>query len=205
MLPFNHDSTSSDEEDAPESFSLVQSKRTIQEQDGRMNKIQTAAKQKKKEENRERDKKLKERANGKGKGKEVTEDKGDAGARMERAMREAEEEMDADDNDEADSEVQDLGLGEEDEESSSEDEEPVDIGDREMDEDENAESCDDEDILATDHKLPDHLFSSIATSKSFPSPSLKRLSVAPKPQKSRSKGRKRTAKDLIIGQVPLHK
>jgi hypothetical protein len=205
MLPDDHDSASSGEEDAPESFSLVQSKRSVQEHDSHLKKIQTAAKQKKKEENRERDKKLNEQSKngkGKGKGKEVTEDEGDAVARMERAMREAEEELDSDAQDE---EVQGSVLGEG--EDSSEDEENIDGEDREMDEDEDEdedmESSNDGDILTTDHKLPDHLFSFAANTKPSPSSTSKHLPPARKAQKQRSNGRKRTAKDLIIGQALL--
>jgi hypothetical protein len=64
--------TSSDDEEVPESFSLLQSKRAVQEQDGFRQLFYAAQKRKKKDARRERDRKLKERAvNGKRTGKRM--------------------------------------------------------------------------------------------------------------------------------------
>jgi hypothetical protein len=189
--------TPSVDDDAPESFSLDQSKRSVREHDDRLKKYQHAAKQKKKNENRERDQRLKERAaNGKRKRKEAAGDDGDVGARMERAMREAEREVDEEEDEE-----RWQGFGMNDDEDGSEEEQPMDGSQSEdvgEDMDKSEESEDEGSSLRSDQaKLPDHLFTSALNSNSSRFSSSKPSPNDLKPPKK--KRRKQTTKDLIIG------
>ena len=108
--------SSSDDEDAPEAFSLAQSKRNAATQDDALKKFQAKEKHRQKERNRERDRKLKERAL-KTKGTKVLEEWHGVQARMERVMRDAE-----DDEDEDGSESEEDTEGNESEASSEESE-----------------------------------------------------------------------------------
>jgi len=88
------DSESSDDEGAPETISLAQSKKDIQKLDAQLKKAEIAERQSKRRENRELDRKLKERADMNRDGKKKAGEVDELEARMQRAMQEAQEEMD---------------------------------------------------------------------------------------------------------------
>ena len=87
-------SESSDDEDAPETISLAQSKKDIQKLDAELKKAEMASRKSKKSRNREMDRKLKERADMNRGGKQKGDEVAGLEARMYRAMQEAQEEMD---------------------------------------------------------------------------------------------------------------
>ncbi|EGN92958.1 hypothetical protein SERLA73DRAFT_190331 [Serpula lacrymans var. lacrymans S7.3] len=159
----------SDSDDAPESFSLSQSKKNVKEKSQVLKNFEASEKAKKKIQNRERDRKLKERALvtrhlGQPPAKTTEDSDGSEGesgaedeavARMRRAMREAGEEMD--DDDESDSE------GDEDSDDNKEGDDNVwsgfDGGDHEVEEgsDEDAEDDGDEDESMSDGDQSDEM------------------------------------------------
>ena len=188
---------STDDEDAPESFSLQDSKRTIKRQAANLLHFEASEREKKRARNRERDKRLKEQA------KIPKRRLKDAEARMDQAMRDAEE--------------YEHGEGEEHSSAASENERMKGQSDS-SDGDAEAESIredqgehvysdqtdserEDEKTRNPDH-LPDHLFVSAfskptTTDKSI-SKSSKQIHQTTDPRR-RSKKHSRSAKDIIVG------
>jgi hypothetical protein len=193
-------SSSSDEGDAPESFSLVQSKRAIRGQDNIRQKVRAAENQKKKDANRERDRKLKERSAIR-KGKSVAGLDDDAEARMERAMQEAQEEMDESGNDDgvSDEEFTGFGMDKDESASASDEEESGGDDDGNMPAWDGTSSPADRSVSA-DMKLPDHLFTSVAAAKSLPIPkSQSRTAADDSSHRKKRIKTQQTANDIVIG------
>ena len=193
MAP-NHADPPSSEEDAPESHTLVESKRTIQRQNDALATFRAAEKSKMRARNRERDRKLKERAQkAKGKGKEVG---GVAGEGMEGAVGGVA--MGGDEGSDEDLE----GSGD-DEEGSGEDEEDEDeVGSEEDEEEELSASK----TKPNPNHLPDHLFASAFASNASHLSATKR-----KPEddhrvsgSARKRRKNRTRGDLIVGYAWPH-
>jgi len=208
MAPSHADSTSSDEEDAPESVSLIQSKLHVKQRDDVLKRVHAAEKKKKRMRNQERDRRLKEQAEGSKRRRR--EDAGDVNleARMERAMQEAEAEMgdDGDDDEGADfGEEEDgdfMGIDAVSAESSEgdnpgEEDEDSEEGDEEMDTDEEEPPAK---LKSNPNHLPDHLFTAAFSSKSA-KPPLKREATDGVPtRKARKRVRSNAPlKDLLIG------
>ncbi|KAF9457371.1 hypothetical protein BDZ94DRAFT_1273391 [Collybia nuda] len=220
MAPRNANDVSSDEDDAPESYSLTQSRQHIKTRDDELKKIQTAERDKKRARNRERDRRLKEQAeNSKRKRNEAQNGDSELIARMERAMQEAQMEMDDDDEEEGEDDDGEHGDDEKDEsddEDEDADEDEEDEGDdgeefkgiRESsdDEDEDMGSSDAESSQSMgkpkahpDH-LPDHLFSSAFNSQTSKSASKRKAKEDVHNIRSRKRARSTaTPKDVIIG------
>lgn len=214
MAPYTAESISSDEEDAPESFSLAQSKRTIKQQDQHLRSFEAAEKEKKKEKNRERDRKLKERSavTKKASSRETKVDQDhemNVETRMERAMRDARDEM----NELEDgSDLEGLGMGSDDEDEEGDESDEDEDEEMESAEEDDSEEGDSEENQApptvskpNPNHIPDHLFASAFTSqasslKNRLGPQISESDSAP--QKSRKRTRSsRTPKDLIVGYV----
>ena len=188
MAP-NHADPPSSDDDAPESHTLVESKRTIQRQNDALATFRAAEKSKMRARNRERDRKLKERAQkAKGKGKEVG---GVAGEGMEGAVRGVE--MGGDEGSDEDLEG---SVG--DEEGSGDEEDEDEVGSEE----------DEEEELPTlktkpnPNHLPDHLFASAFASNASQLSGTKRKPeddhrVSGSARKRRKNNR--TRGDLIVG------
>ncbi|KAF8060723.1 hypothetical protein FPV67DRAFT_1564076 [Lyophyllum atratum] len=213
MAPSHADSASSDEEDAPESVSLAQSKQHVKKQEDVLKQIQAAEKEKKHLRNKERDRRLKEQAEGSKRKRKENAGDADLEARMERAMQEAEAEMgeDGDSDEEGDFSGEeeedfmgiDAGSGESSEEGDSGDE---DEDEDSEDEDEDEEMItDDEQPLAAASKpnpnhLPDHLFASAFSTKSPKAASKRKANVDAPIRKARKRVRSNAPpKDVIIG------
>ncbi|KAI3603777.1 hypothetical protein WG66_006669 [Moniliophthora roreri] len=219
--PIHTELSSSDEDDAPEIFTLSQSKKDIKKHDDAIRELETAEREKKRAKNRERDRKLKEQAANsqkrRRKDEEEDEEVNSAEARMLRAMEQAKDEEDEDSEEEMgmdsrggedESEEDEI---EEDEEDSEEDDEDDEAQDEQM-ADADDESSDgsefggielDEPPLTSTTKakhLPDHIFTLAAAAapvKKLPQPKPKEV----KPQKQ-SKRRKRSGKgpkEVVIG------
>jgi hypothetical protein len=216
-------SSSSDEENAPEAFSLVQSKRNARTQDDALKRFQANEKERQKERNRERDRKLKERAEKTRKTKSMQE--GDMQARIKRAMRDANEEMDEkeegeeeeleDDGDEEGSENEEDVEGSQSDMSSEEDEDMESAEDEEQSHD--GDSSDESQYGINDshsisqsslakpkqnpQHLPDHLFISAFAAQTYPSSSKQKSppSVSQKTNNIKKRSHRVQAKDLIIG------
>lgn len=218
MAPYTVNTTSSSEdEDAPEAFSLAQSKQYAETQDDALKKFQAKEKQRQKDRNRERDRKLKERAE-KTKNTKKLEERDDVQARMERSMQNAEEEMDDE------GEVQHGSDGEDDIEGSEND-----MSTEESEYEGMELSADKEDhAIQSDHEsegesdgggfvtkqlqanprrnpqhLPDHLFASAFTPKTHPSTSKTQslASTSRRIDNVRRQKHKVRGKDLIVGYV----
>ncbi|KAG6916981.1 hypothetical protein DXG01_004410 [Tephrocybe rancida] len=203
MPPSHEDSASSDEEDAPESVSLAQSKRNIKRSDDALHKAHAAEKEKKRLQNKERDRRLKEQAeNSKRKRKEEVESDVDLQARMERAMQEAAEEMDEDgssgEHGETDDEDEEFkGIDVDSDQYSGEDDNSVadlDNDDEEMDSDEEPVT------KSNPNHLPDHLFTSAFASTTSKATSKRKVNQDPPTRKPRKRTRSQaTQKDVLIG------
>lgn len=212
-----HITSSSDDEDAPEAFSLAQSKRNVKTQDDLLKQFQARERERQKERNRKKDRQLKERASKRKDTTRSAEVEDGMQARMERAMRNAEEEATDEDEGGSESESFEGSEGETSSEGSGSNMEGY-----EDEEDSVMHSDDDESHAHLDvtsesganaktsqantkrnpQHLPDHLFTSAFTPQTQPS-LLKRESLSSPPRKNSA--RKRThrthAKDLIVGYV----
>ncbi|ESK88069.1 hypothetical protein Moror_10768 [Moniliophthora roreri MCA 2997] len=150
--PIHTELSSGDEDDAPEIFTLSQSKKDIKKHDDAIRELETAEREKKRAKNRERDRKLKEQAANsqkrRRKDEEEDEEVNSAEARMLRAMQQAKDEEDEDSEEEM---GMDSGGGEDESEEDEieEDEEMNDVGDEEDSEE------DDEDDEAQDEQMAD--------------------------------------------------
>jgi len=196
------DSESSDDEGAPETISLVQSKKDIQKLDAQLKKAEMAERQSKRRQNRELDRKLKERADMNRDGKKKA---GELEARMQRAMQEAQEEMD---------EEGESGSGGGDSDSDSENSDQVDEDVSSLDDDQgsiHSEEAEEEEaeILPQKSKkktynpdhLPDELFTAAFASQASASKRKAPEDEEDKPVKQTPKKQKRshTQKDLMVG------
>ena len=196
-------SESSDDEDAPETISLAQSKKDIQKIDAELKKAEMAARKSKKSQNREMDRKLKERADMNRGGRQKGDDEvGGLEARMYRAMQEAQEEMD----EESESgNVGDSGKDGDD----KEEEEDVSSLELEQGSDDDDDEKEEAEILAPDplkktykaNHLPDELFTAAFASKASKSKRKTKDIEEDNPPKQTSKKPKRshTREDLIVG------
>jgi len=182
MAPFRDDS---DSDEAPEAFTLSQTKGVAKKRNAALRELEAAEKQKQKTKNRERDRKLKEQASQSVKRRKVDveeeENDDESGgeldsgveARMLRAMQQADEE-------ESDVDVESGGENdEEDEDEEEEEEEESDLdveGGSENEKDSNDDEEEDaemeeafdevmDDVPSKANRLPDHLFTSTFTSK----------------------------------------
>ena len=197
--------SSSDDEGAPETISLAQSKKEIQKLDAELKKAEIAARKSKKSQNREMDRKLKERADmnrgGKQKGDDDDDEVGGLEARMNRAMQEAQEEMDED------GESGSVGDSEKDSDDKEEQEDVSSLEDEQgSEEDEEGEA----EILPPNplkikhnaNHLPDELFTAAFASKASTSkrkaPDDNKEDNPPK-QTSKKPKRSHTRRDLIVG------
>ena len=210
MAPHNSSSnseSSSDDEGAPETISLAQSKKEIQKLDAELQKAEIAARKSKKSQNREMDRKLKERADmnrgGKQKGDDDDGDDevGGLEARMNRAMQEAQEEMDDD------GESGSVGDSEKDSDDKEEQEDVGSLEDEqsseEEEEEEKAETSNPlKKIKYNANHLPDELFTAAFASKASTSkrkaPDDNKEDNLPK-QTSKKPKRSHTRRDLIVG------
>jgi hypothetical protein len=184
-MPVLHD------EDAPESFSLQDSKRTVRRQAANLLQFEASEKEKQRARNRQRDKRLKEQA-------EIPKRRRkDAQARMERAMLDAAKE-------------EREGEGSSEHEAQDVDEDSSDGGSQDEDieggEDERMRSDDDSDReddtkRKTDY-LPDHLFVSAFSKPTATSRTISQSSTQAKLPRKGSKRRLRSAKDVVVGSVP---
>ena len=214
-------SSSSDEENAPEAFSLVQSKRNARTQDDALKRFQANAKEQQKERNRQRDRKLKERAEKTRKTKSLQEGYVQAG--IKRAMRDVNEDMDEeeegeeepeDDGDEEGSENKEGVEGSQSDMSSEEDEdmESAEDGEQSHDDssDESQDGIDDSHSISQSslakpkqnpQHLPDHLFISAFAAQTHPSSSKQKSppSASQKTNTIKKRSHRVQAKDLIIG------
>ncbi|KIM75317.1 hypothetical protein PILCRDRAFT_827417 [Piloderma croceum F 1598] len=221
MSPYSEDvASSSDGEGAPETLSLVQSKWNAKTLDNALNDFTAAEKERRKERNRTRDRKLKERAAQTRHSERVAEERDDAHARMERAMRDAEQEKEDEDEgeDEYGSESEDNFEGsskgtnsEESEDEAMEMAEDGEDGIMVSDNDDASQDVTDEGGTKSNqslarpkknhHHLPDHLFTSAFTPQA--QPSLSNLQPLASVSKTNNIVRKRKhrarAKDLIVG------
>ena len=187
--------SSSDSDDAPETFTLAESKKSAKVRSGEIEKVHAAINRKSKLKNQKRDRVLKDLAKRRN---EIENDKGDedgrVGAleeRMERAMKDAqdeenvvvdsEEERDNFSDDEIEGELVDVEVEDEDMEFGTDEEE------------------EDLDRKPTKH-LPDHLFeAAFASQNAQLEESMTKCSSKPKP--SRKKKRKTQSKDIVLGCV----
>jgi hypothetical protein len=218
MSPYSEDvASSSDGEGAPETLSLVQSKRNAKTLDNTLNDFKAAEKEKRKERNRTRDRKLKERAAQTRHSESVAEEGDDAHARMERAMRDAEQEKEDEDEDEHGSESEDdfEGSSKEtnSEESNDEAMEMTEDGEDGIMGSDNDDASQDEGGTKSNqslarpkknhHHLPDHLFTSAFTPRAQPSLSNSQplASVSKTNSIARKRKHRTRAKDLIVGYV----
>lgn len=200
-------SASSDDEEAPESFSLAQSKRDVQQHVDTLKQFQANEKEKKRVRNRERDRRLKERAeSNKRRRREVSDG---LEARMKKAMEE-EAEVDVNEGD-------DHRQGEDGEES--QDNIIANAGDKQGsgESDVGEDSGSEHDGEETDEELhpnnpptmpnpnhlPDHLFTAAFTAHAAKSnTSLAKRKADEENPKHRSKKRTRhnnTPKDVVVG------
>jgi hypothetical protein len=199
----NPNPESSDDESAPETISLVQSKKEIKKLDAELKNAKVAVNQSKRRQNRQVDMKLKERAvinrSGRGKKGDELED------RMQRAMQEAEDEMDDEDENRSEGEA---GLENTDDDEEDDAEDVSSIEDEQGSEE--GEEGEAEISLPKPLKkksfnanhLPDELFTAAFASKA--STSKRKATDVEKednPQRQTRKKRKRsqTQKDMIIG------
>jgi hypothetical protein len=207
--------SSSDSDDAPEAFTLAESKKSAKRKSEEIEKAHAAINRQSKLKNQERDRVLKEQAKRrKEKGNAEGDGRGRVDAleaRMERAMKEAqgEESVVADSEEEHHDGFLDDGIEGElasdmdpDVQAEDEDMEFGEDGSDEEDEDEE----EDPETKSTKH-LPDHLFEAAfasqhaqleETSKS----TTKSSSLKPKPPKK--KKRKTQSKDIVLGCVSFH-
>ncbi|KAG5351257.1 hypothetical protein C0989_007234 [Termitomyces sp. Mn162] len=202
MALSHEDSASSSEDDAPETVSLAQSKRSIKQGDDALQRAHAAEKIKKKLRNKEKDQRLKAQAeNSKRKWEKRNDSDANLLARMERAMQEATEEMDGDgdlgedghDGDEDGEEFK--GLADDSGQGS-------DNLDADLEDDDEAMDSDEETTPTTNpNHLPDHLFTSVFASTNTKAASKRKTKEDPA---TRSKPRKRARsdaapKDVLIG------
>ncbi|GLB36849.1 hypothetical protein LshimejAT787_0311360 [Lyophyllum shimeji] len=210
MAPSRAISASSEEEDAPESVPLSQSKHHAKQHDAMLKQIDAAEKDKKRMRNKERDRRLKEQAENSNRRRRENLGDAELEARMERAMQEAEAEMgeDGDDvdalddsGDEQDEEFAGIDAAsaegsedysEKDEDSSEEEEEDEEMG---TDEEDTAVKS-----KTNPNHLPDHLFTSAFSSKSAKAASKRKATDDVPTRKARKRVRSNAApKDLVIG------
>jgi hypothetical protein len=192
---------SSDDDEAPESLSLEESRRDVQKHTDKLQQFREAEKAKKRARNRERDRRLKEQAE-RGRRRRGAEDGPDIDveARMKRAMEDAEAESDSDDSES----VADQG-----DNTQGDDGEGIggkhDVG--KTGENSDAESNNDGDGLLAEatpnpNYLPDHLFTSAFTSHTIQSRTTPKKREAEENSKHQAKKRARrdnSAKDVVVG------
>lgn len=195
-------------DDAPETFSLVQSRRTVETQDDALQEFRAAMRLKQKQRNRERDLKMKKRAETRRK-PSVKVDDDVVQARMARVMQDAEEE----EMDDEDRSVRcKIGRWEMlktrgNDRSDSQDSEDVELtggeGDSTLSNDDDSEYQDESISRSTavnpdrHSKLPDHLFTSAFTKEARSS--TKQRSSADTSVKKKPNRRRVRTKDLILG------
>ena len=180
------------DEDAPESLSLQDSKRTIRRQAANLLKFEASEKEKQRARNRQRDKRLKEQA-------EIPKKRRkDAQARMERAMLDAAEEgregegsSEHEDQEDVDKDSSDGG---------SQDEDIEEDEDEQMGSDDPSDQEDD--TKRNPDYLPDHLFVSAFSKPTATSKTISQSSAQAKLPRKASKRRLRSAKDIVVGYVP---
>jgi len=227
MAPHHSDSSSSDDEGAPESVSIAQLKQDIRKKDDSLEKIRAAARERKRVLNRERDRRLKEQAENRNK-RQRRADVGDQEleARMTRAMEEADGEVDEGDEDSGDDDGGDNGYdGEEflgiNEDSESDEDANEDSGDSEHSKSDEGMDSDDEPEELVSHDegrgehtiqpkqkrhpnhLPDHLFTSASSSHATQSTKFSaKRKVSHEGQERRIRKRPRgnnSPKDVVVG------
>lgn len=195
MVPTHSDSIASDEGEAPESFSLAQSRQHSKKQEDLLRQIQAAEKEKKRTRNREQDRRLKEQAENRKKKRRAGASNADVEERMEIAMQEVEAEM-SNGMDDSSEEFTGINIG-----SNTESEKES------GDEDDLEKSSDEEPWTASKtnpNHLPDYLFTS-----AFSSHAGKPLATQQaKKNEQRRPTRKRVRstpqpKDLLIGYAIL--
>ena len=201
-------SESSDDEDAPETISLAQSKKDIQKLDAELKKAEMASRKSKKSRNREMDRKLKERADMNRDGKQKGDEVAGLEARMYRAMQEAQEEMDEEGESGSVGDLEEDGDDKEEQEdvSSLEGEQGEEEEEEEEEEDEVEEKA--EILLPKPLKktynanhLPDELFTAAFASKASTSKRKVLDDEEDNPPKKTTKKPKRshTQRDLLVG------
>lgn len=210
MPPYSTDVTSSsDDEDAPEALSLIQSKRNAETHDDALNKFKAAEKAKRKERNRARDRKLKERAEKTRNTKTSATEREDAHGRMERAMRNAEEEMNEDGSEsenDYEGSAKETGGGDEVMEMVEDKNDGVMESDDDGSQDETSESPSEQSQAKpkrNSQHLPDHIFTSAFTPRTQLSSSKRQLlaSVSRKSDTVKRRKHRARAKDLTAGYV----
>ena len=194
---------SSDDEDAPETISLAQSKKDIQKLDAELKKAEMASRKSKKSRNREMDRKLKERADMNRVGKQKGDEVAGLEARMYRAMQEAQEEMDEE------GESGSVGDLEEDGDDKEEQEDVSSLEGEQGEEEEEDEDEETEILLPNPLKrkthnanhLPDELFTAAFASKASTSKRKVLDEEEDNPPKKTTKKPKRshTQRDLLVG------
>jgi hypothetical protein len=204
-MPLHHsDSTSSDDEDAaPESLSLTDSRRDVERQADTLKQFQAAEKGKKRARNRERDRRLKEQAEHSRRRRKEDEGGVDSEARMTRAMAEAEAELD-------DHEGDDHRQGEDREEFQGIIAGPGKEGEPHEGEDDEESHSNDEankphliESRPNPNHLPEHLFASAFASQSVqPTESLTKRKADEENSKRRVKkrvGNDNSSRDRVVG------
>ena len=179
------------DEDAPESLSLQDSKRTVRRRAANLLQFEASENEKKRARNRQRDKRLKEQA-------EIPKRRRkDAQARMERAMLDAaKEEREG----EGSSEHEDTDVDEDSSDGSSQDEDIEGDEDEQMGSDDGSDQEDD--TKRNPDYLPDHLFVSAFSKPTATSKTILQSSTQAKLPRKASKRRLRSAKDVVVGSVP---
>ncbi|KAK7047154.1 hypothetical protein VNI00_006820 [Paramarasmius palmivorus] len=218
--PIHTELSSSDEDDAPETVTLSQSKKNVKKHDDALRQLEAAEREKKRTKNRERDRRLKEQAvkSRKKKGDESEEDgieDDNAEARMLRAMQQAEDEGSEDSDEEmgegdltgeeeegSDDDANMNAVDEEDSEEDSENElQDEDMEDMSDDEGESSEGSETEGIEGQVAKtkakhLPDYIFTS-ASAAPTKKPARTKEVIPPKPPKRKRSGK--GPKEVVIG------
>jgi hypothetical protein len=195
-------SVSSDDDEAPESLSLEESRRDVQKHTDKLQQFREAEKEKKRARNRERDRRLKEQAErGRRRQKAADEPDIDLEARMKKAMEDAEAESDSDDL-ESVADRSDNARGDDGEDFGGE----HDVGEARGKS--HAESNDETDhplaeAMPNPNHLPDHLFTTAFTSQTVQSRTTlqKRETDEQNPNHPAKKRARRTnsAKDVVVG------
>ncbi|KAM6494872.1 hypothetical protein JOM56_009495 [Amanita muscaria] len=223
-MPMTSASTSDTDSDAPETFTLAESKKSAKRKNDDVEKAHAAQRKKSKLKNQERDKLLKEQAEKRKEKVKGGEEPLSVEARMERAMREAEEE--ASDEEEGGNkrrvdvkaEVKeqseewkglpdaesDSEMEEDDENSSLASDSDEEMGEEgsSLGEDFNDDGLDDPDSLhslkTSADRLPDHVFEAAFASHQKAHQAGLKTTETGKP-KTKEKKRKNKSKDIIIG------
>ena len=196
---FSSDSESSDNEGAPETISLTQSKKDIRKLDAALKRVEVAVRQSKRRQNREVDRKLKVRAGINKGGEKMGDEAAGLEARMQQAKQETQEEVH-----EGGSESERVGGG--DSENSGEEDEEDESGLKNGQGSKGEEA----EILSLTklpskkkthnaNHLPDELFTAAFASKA---PTSKRKTTEednPQCQTRKKSKRSQTHKDIIVG------